>query len=329
MPKRNKVAIIYDDDSDGILSAIILIIGKYHNKSKFLYPSTHMKLATTLGNIPEKLDKLFILDIGLNTNDATIFKIIKNLELNGTRIIWIDTHTETVKAIFGINYHGMICYQKDGAAASVVQTIYGNSSTKKYQQIAAILDKEIIVEKTDPLLKEANHLAAALVGVSKDEEFNNMIFSIIEEKNKSLSELDIIRKYSKTGNERVMKAYTWLKNNYPIHQKADSGPAIWMTDEEKVFRGVSGKALRKVAIDRDSVCMLFINMKDVPGKIRFKFKSSKINDYDWCTKILNIAKPLGGTGGGHPTAFGGWIPENNFKKFKNKVWIALSKGLKK
>jgi len=316
--KSKNVGIIYDDDADGVLSAVILLKTKYPI-NKNLYPSSNSKLYSTLSSVKDKYKRLYILDIGINLNNTKLYECVKQISDSGVEIFWFDAHSDTLKAMYEFGYSGFVCYKKGCATASLVHDVFGNKKTKGYQKMAAIIDQEIQVQKDDPFRIEADILSGSLISISSREDYNEVIFEILENPGKSFSKMSFKEKFLKNGQKKADRARYWLYTNTPEFGDEETGPAIWITDEVDLFEDVSGKALSTLSYKRNSICMLIRHKENDEGQYRFNVRAPKTENKDWRSSIIEIANVLGGSGDGHPRAFAGQIPAEVEEEFILKV----------
>lgn len=317
-----KRAIVFDSDLDGLLSAIILSTTRYRNNS-ILIPSSPVDLTHTISKALSSYDELIFLDLGLNENDLNIVKRLNRFLKAGIDIIWIDTHPETITCLKKGHYKGTLCYKKKVATTSIVHQIYGTNGTKRLQKIASIMEKELRVNRDNKYLKEGNFLEGAIIGISNDNDFQELIDVIKVDLKKPFYDIKYIVDLRERGDRRADNARYWLHRNIPIKGRNNKGPAIWFSEDGSIFDKVSGKALRTMAFQRDAPCLLVFPLVKSESRLRFKVQVPENDKIDRKTPIIQLAKKINGDGGGYTTAFGGWINKEDRDEFINKSWETL------
>lgn len=305
-----------------MLSAIILSKTRYINNVN-LIPSSPIELSHTINKALSGYDELIFLDLGLNENDQNIVEHLNKFIKLGSNIIWIDTHPETITCLKNGNYKGILCYRKKVATTSIVHQLFGTKATKRFQIIASIMERERRVDSDNKFLREGNFLEGAIIGITNDNDFQELINVIKTDLKTPFYDNKYIVSLREKGDKRADTARYWLHSNKPKKGRNQKGPAIWYSKDGAIFDKVSGKALRTMAFQRDAPCLLLFPLVKSESRLRFKVQVPDKDKIDRKTPIIQLAKKINGDGGGYTTAFGGWIKKEDQEEFINKSWETL------
>ena len=314
------VCISHKEDVDGISSAILI---KAAFKTKFTilldYSNIISKLQE-LSSLEEKVDKIFICDLGLSKkNEQRFIETIRKIISDGSKVIYIDHHDLNKDIEIALKNIGVVLIHSVEECTSV--QIY-NKYKKKLKSHAAFFAAagaltdymenkpiaESIVSRFDRqfLMLEATALSYTISASQRDEEFLNKIVDTLAEM-KYPHEIEggfsLAQKYVQKVAEAVKlieKSIVKLDNL----AYAKSTPELSASIIVNFVLGSSSKPAAMVYKLKEDIRSYVISIR---GSKDCKVHLGRL--------VNDIASKIGGSGGGHEKACGAVVPENKLKQF--------------
>jgi len=305
-------------DTDGLCSAAL--IKKVYPQSKVFFTKP-VSLLADLKEIGQK--EIFISDIAINKRDAEkIFELIKKKGLN---ITWFDHHplplklsevSSTCNFITGDASTSEIVFryfEKQINPESIWLAIYG--AIGDYETETDFVKKHMANWDARALYFEASTLVLGI----KDQKFDNynskreIITSLASGKNPS--ELSNLVLSAKKVVKQEFVLYELIKKNVKTF-----GELAYVTRIPHFgFRGPSA-LFAATATKKELGLCVFTTENHIDITMRSPNKEIPLNMI-----AEQAAEPLGGCGGGHPTAAGARIPIDGLEKFLEKTNALLAK----
>ena len=303
-------------DTDGICSAAL--VKKVYPQAKVFFTKP-VSLLADLKEIGQK--EIIISDIAINKRDAEmIFDLIKK---KGLDVTWFDHHpVPTASDLKAVNY-----VSSDASTSEIVFThfekqlkpediwlaIYG--AIGDYETETEFVKKHLANWDARALYFEASTLVLGI----KDEKFDNY-----KAKREIINLLSIGENPSEIST-LVLSAKKVVKNEFVLYDLIKRnvqtlGDIAYVTRIPHFgFRGPSALFAATATKKQLGICVFKTEMH-IDITMRSPNKGIPLNMI-----AEQAAEPIGGSGGGHPTAAGARIPTNTLDKFLEKTNQLLGK----
>ena len=316
--------IITHGDLDGLTAAAILldVLEKKGYKTVILIAQPF-----TLNSALSKVDsfrsvsKLYIIDVGIDPATWEKTKnILAKLRLRAD-ILWIDHHRATLQKIEELAKLGIsLIYSIDGSAASIMKYAYleYTSDPDFFSKLALMgeIGDKVKEVKDDEMAKIVEIVGSSLSANSEDDDFKiKMIHLWVREK----------KIYNEEIEERAKKAKEKL---YSLIKEAKTrvifeGDRLVIIDFRGVpARGYIGKIASDYANKNNKITIIIFNSG--PNEVVATCRVPQSLEFNALNKLLEIARKLGGSGGGHPRACSIRVPVSFTESLKNEL-LALDK----
>ena len=328
--KRTKILCIsHMEDADGISSAALIKQAFGGNTILVDYPGM-IDVLETLRN-DEKLKKLFICDLGLNSQNSNCFvDILAELTKKHVSITYVDHHNLDSKIITKLKKNKVKLIHDTTECTSVL--VY-NAFKKKlsehstfiaacgaitdYMENRPIASKLLQIYDRQFALINATVLTYNIVGHQRKQDIDYLYY-LVDELSESKFPHDIPNTYEfaqiQVGKlaEIISKVKASMKvsKNLGHMEVIDSGAS----GAANFVLGFSGK---EVAITYKERIDKGIYAVSVRGSASCKTHLGKL--------VSIVSSELGGSGGGHDKACGAVIPKGKIKKFVSEMNSRLNK----
>ena len=329
-PKRTKIICVsHQEDADGISSAAL--IKQAFGGDTFLvdYPGI-MDVLESLRN-DEKLKKLFICDLGLNTktNDSFV-ALLTELRKKRISVTYVDHHEIDSKVATKLKKIKVKLIHNTSECTSVL--IYDAFKKKltehspfiavcgaitDYMENKPIASKLLQMYDRQFALVNATVLTYNIVGHQKESDY---LLYLVDELSESKFPHEIPNTFVHAQLQveklavimsKVKKSMKVLKN-LAYMEMLDSG-ASGAVNFVLGFSGKNTGIAYKERVDKG------IYAVSVRGSSSCKIHLGRL--------VSSVSAKFGGSGGGHDKACGAVIPKNNMKKFLREMNLQLGRGV--
>ena len=325
-PKRTKIICVsHQEDADGISSAALIKQAFGGDTILVDYPGI-MDVLESLRN-DEKLKKLFICDLGLNsqTNDSFV-NLLTELRKKRISVFYVDHHDINPKIITKLKKIKVKLIHNTSECASVL--VYDTFKKKlsehstfiaacgaitDYMENKPIASKLLQMYDRQFALVNATVLTYNVVGHQKDPDY---LLYLVDELSESKFPHEIPNTYefaqSQVGKlaEVMSKVRKSMKSskNIAYMEVLDSGAS----GAVNFVLGFSGKDVGIAYKERVDKGIYAVSVR---GSSSCKIHLGRL--------VSSVSAKFAGSGGGHDRACGAVIPKNNIKKFLREMNLQL------
>ena len=329
-PKRTKtICVSHQEDADGISSAALIKQAFGGDTILVDYPGM-MDVLESLRN-DEKLKKLFICDVGLNTqtNDSFV-ALLTELRKKQISVIYVDHHEIDPKVVTKLKKIKVKLIHDISECTSVlIYDAFKKKLTEHSPFIAAcgaitdymenkpIASKLLQMYDRQFALVNATVLTYNIVGHQKESDY---LLYLVDELSESKFPHEIpntfvhaqlqVEKLAEIMS-KVRKSMKILKN-LAYMEMLDSG-ASGAVNFVLGFSGKNTGIAYKERVDKG------IYAVSVRGSSSCKIHLGRL--------VSSVSAKFGGSGGGHDKACGAVIPKNNMKKFLREMNLQLGRAV--
>jgi len=317
------ITIVTHGDLDGLTSASILydtLLNKNFKERINIQITQPFSLHSLLRRIGlgEKLEKLYILDIGLDeaTWKRTYYelRVIRN---RGIKIIWIDHHRATLQHLEELVELGItLLFSLKGSTVTIIgQNFLEETSNPEFYKKLVIMgevgDKVRKISERDPLSKYIEYIGSSLVAYPADDNFKTKI-------------VKLWARHKELINDLVLKRYEEAVQKLKELTKHSKERIIYETDKIMIIdlrntrvHGYVGKIASYHASRSRKIVFILFNAGPFETIVTCRVPPSLAFN---AMKILpDIAKKYGGGGGGHEKAASVRIPREMTEEFLKEL----------
>jgi len=325
-PKRTKIICVsHQEDADGISSAALIKQAFGGETILADYPGM-MDVLESLRN-DEKLKKLFICDLGLNsqTNDSFV-NLLTELRKKRISVTYVDHHDINPKIITKLKKIKVKLIHNTSECASVL--VYDTFKKKlsehstfiaacgaitDYMENKPIASKLLQMYDRQFALVNATVLTYNIVGHQKDPDY---LLYLVDELSESKFPHEIPNTYEFAQGQvgklaevmsKVRKSMK-ISKNIAYMEVLDSGAS----GAVNFVLGFSGKDVGIAYKERVDKGIYAVSVR---GSSSCKIHLGRL--------VSSVSTKFGGSGGGHDRACGAVIPKNNIKKFLREMNLQL------
>ncbi|MEA2071763.1 MAG: DHHA1 domain-containing protein [Asgard group archaeon] len=325
----SRTMILCHGDCDGMISGALALAA---NPGAKIWLTNPVNLDKALSGINNKLKRIIITDIALNEGSIKdTFKEMKRLKKQGTEIIYIDHHPLPPKIKKKDIPATMVIHEMKGAASELTYLHFADELSWKYKILAAIgavgdyeMDSLFAQEVMRDYDARSITFQAALLVQSLSEfpssEYLQFKKSIIERLALGVlpSELNSIVEYALRGSqiETSVREY--------VHKNARKKKNLGYILDIPTGGGFVGKGALFAASSTNKPVGVCGNSKGDIISISIRRRDNSI-DLNKITR--NAVDDIGKSGGGHPSAAGATVKQDDWEKFLDLLDYELEKQL--
>jgi single-stranded-DNA-specific exonuclease len=318
------VCISHKEDADGLCSAVIIKAAVEASKVILVDYSNMISKLEKVAESPEKIDQLFVCDLGLSKkNEEKFVELLGKLGSAGAQVTYIDHHDVSKEILSELKKAGVtLVHTVDECTSVQAYTRYKKklpAHAAFFAAMGALTDymetrplASLIVPRFDRqfLMLEATSLSYMISANQHNDEFLTKAVDTLA-KMKYPHDIrggfEMAEKYAKN----VAKAVESIQDSIVLLDNLAHAPSTVELSSSMVVNFVLGASEKSVA--------MVYKFKDNIKSYIFSVRGSSECKVHLGRLVNEVASSLGGSGGGHDRAAGAVVPKEKLEEFINTM----------
>ncbi|HEV8386041.1 MAG TPA: DHHA1 domain-containing protein [Nitrososphaera sp.] len=314
------VCISHKEDVDGLCSAVIIKAAVEASKVILVDYSNMISKLEKVAESPEKIDQLFVCDLGLSKkNEEKFVELLGKLGSAGAQVTYIDHHDVSKEILSELKKAGVtLVHTVDECTSVQAYTRYKKklpANAAFFAAMGALTDymetrplASLIVPRFDRqfLMLEATSLSYMISANQHNDEFLTKAVDTLA-KMKYPHDIrggfDMAEKYAKN----VARAVETIQDSIVLLDNLAHAPSTVELSSSMVVNFVLGTSEKSVA--------MVYKFKDNIKSYIFSVRGSSECKIHLGRLVNEVASSLGGSGGGHDRAAGAVVPKEKLEEF--------------